>query len=121
MAATIDEAIQDVVEDIGPKADPDARMTTWLSTMFTNPSSFPGPGTAWDRENTDQRTVYDWVVPTIIAQQQMAALSNLPEKANIAINVVLRTLFAVKFAATNSRITAAQQTSVVTAYTTVWE
>jgi hypothetical protein len=127
MAANIQEAIDDIALDIGGASGTvppfiAARMITWLDLMFLVPAQFPAPGLPWNKDLLDQRSVYDWAVPTIQANAEIQALgSNGPLAGNIAINVVLRTLLAVQAALADNRITAAQVTSVVTAYTTAWE
>jgi hypothetical protein len=127
MAANLQEAIDDVVEDIGTIGTsiptvPTRMQTTWIPEMFTVPASFPAPGAPWDRQSANQRTVYDWSVPNIEANAEIQALgTQAVQQANIAINVVLRTLLAVQAAFAAGRITAAQVTSVVTAYTDAFE
>lgn len=121
MAANIQEAIDDIVEDLGNLGDSPARMTTWIATVFTNPALFPGPGAPLNIDNLDQRSVYDWVIPSIIALQKMNAAMEPRDENNIAIDVVVRTLYAVQFAQTNNRITSDQQDSIVAAYTAIWE
>lgn len=128
MAATLQEAIDDVVRDIGAIGStvptiPTRMQTTWIPEMFTSPAAFPGPGTPWNRQDADQRTVYDWSVPNIKANADIQVLPSAQgvQQANIAINVVLRTLLAVQAAFAAGRITAAQVASVVTAYTDAFE
>lgn len=130
MAATIDEAIADIVDDISAftaivgAGGLQERMNTWVTQMFTVPGSFPGPGTPWVQSDRDQRSVFDWVTPNLLAQERMNTLVEGTDGfllANIAIEVVERTLFAAKLAESNNRITADQLTSVVTIYTTAWE
>lgn len=129
MAATLQEAIDDIVEDIGVIGTSiplvATRITTWLNSMFVNPALFPPPGAAWNQESILQRSVYDWAVPTLEARAEIQRLALISgsnvQIANIAIDVVSRTLLAVQAAATANRITANQVTSVVTAYTAAWE
>lgn len=126
MAANIQEALNDICRDIGaivavPPLVP-ARMQTWLNLMFLVPASFPAPGTPFDPQNLDQRSVFDWAVPTLQAFEKInSSATGTVEERNIAIDVVYRTLLAVQTARTENRITANQQTSVVAAYTTSWE
>ena len=120
MSANIDEAIDDIVEDIGGfGATVIARYGTWITEMFTV-AGFNPPGTFWDPANVEERSVYDWVVPGLRTQREITLVGNGQLGANLAIDTVLRTLLAVKFATINSRITANQETSVVTAYTNAW-
>jgi hypothetical protein len=127
MAANLQEAIDDIVRDIGaigtiPPTVPTRMQTTWIPEMFTNPAVFPGPGAPWDRQSANQRTVYDWSVPNIEANAEIQAIpAQLVQSANIVINVVLRTLLAVQAAFAAGRITADQVDSVVQAYTDAWE
>jgi len=122
MAATIQEAIDDIVRDIGSVIPTvTTRMTTWTNSMFIVPTLFPGPGAPWDKASLDQRSVYDWSVPTIQASAAVQEAGNTIAGANIAINTVFRTLKAVQAAFAAGRITADQQTSVVAAYTSSWE
>lgn len=125
MAANIQEAIDDVAEDIGGASGNTppfiaARMATWLSEMFTE-AGFNPPGTFWDAEAEGERNVLDWVVPTLRAQREIAVVGQGAEAGNIAIDVVVRTLLAVQSALGRGDITADQQTSTVTAYTNAWE
>jgi hypothetical protein len=65
--------------------------------------------------------VYDWVVFSILSNESMIRAGESQEAANLAIDVVLRTLYAVKFGAISGRITGDQETSTVTLYTNIWE
>lgn len=119
MAANIQEAIDEVVQDIQPGFAL-AQMDTWISEMFTE-AGFPAPGDFWSRESEDNRSVFDWFVPNAVARREMNVVGAGQLAVNIAINIVLKTLLAVQAAQTAGRITADQETSVVTAYTDAWE
>ena len=120
MSANIDEAIEDIADDIGSLfASVVTRYGTWITEMFTE-AGFNPPGTFWDPENEEERSVFDWVVPGLLTQREINNTGNGQLSANLAINTVLRTLLAVKFATIAGRITANQETSVVTAYTNAW-
>lgn len=129
MAATLQEAIDDVVRDIGiigtsVPTVATRMMTRWLPQMFTNPALFPPPGQPWQRDNVLQRSVFDWANETLRANAEIQSLvvsGNAIQQANVAINVVARVLLAVQIALAAGRITAAQVTSTVTAYTNAWE
>jgi hypothetical protein len=120
MSANIDEAISDIAEDIGG-----ANLTVvndygvWITQMFTE-AGFNPPGTFWNPDSEDERSVYDWVIPGLRTQREINLVGDGQLGANLAINTVLRTLLAVKFATIAGRITANQETSVVTAYTNAW-
>lgn len=123
MAANIQEAIDEVVLDIGsPAIIPTlpARTQTWIDEMFTA-ASFNPPGDFWDNNTAEQRSVFDWVVPNLVAQNEILIIGNNQLAQNVLINVVLRTLLATQAAQIAGRITADQETSVVTAYTNAWE
>lgn len=120
MSADIDEALDDIVNDIGgAEATVVANYATWITEMFTS-TGFNPPGTFWDPDNEEQRSVYDWVIPGLQTQREINLVGNGQLGANLAINTVQKTLLAVKFATINGRITADQETSVVTAYTNAW-
>jgi len=128
VAANIQEAIDTCANFIGlasgtvaPPNDVPSRMTNWNNLMFLVPASFPAPGDFWDRVNLEQRSVFDWAVPSVAANTQIQTIGNSPYAGNLAINVVLRTLLAAQFAATQGWITANQLTSVVNAWNTAWE
>ena len=123
MAATIQECIDDIAEDIGGihVGDVTTQMPDWNNQMFLIPSLFPGPGAPWDRENVNQRSVYNWAVSSILTNAQIQAGGNNQLSANLAIGVVLRALLATQAAVAAGRITAAQRDSVVAIYTVVWE
>lgn len=124
MAVDIDEALNDLVFDVGQTAEAGTsipRMENWVAQMFEDPSQFPPPGIPWNRDNLDQRSVYDWLVPTLEALDAMRVIGEGQESGNIAILVLRKTLLAVKFGTINLRVTANQETSVVTIYTNVWE
>lgn len=125
MAANIQEALDEICKNIGnlsahvvpPFAD---RWLDWLNTIFLVPASFPAPGDPFNPQSLDERSVFDWAIPTLQAHEQIANADPVDQR-NIAINVVYRTLLAVQTAAAEGRITADQETSVVAAYTTIWE
>jgi len=130
VAATLQEAIDDVVRDIGAIGtsvpDVNTRMGTWLASAFTG-SSAPGVGNEWQRDNALQRSAYDWSVETSEARAAIAALEPQivpgPEvqQANIAIGVVSRFLLAVQQALAGGRVTAGQVTAIVADYTIAFE
>ena len=121
MAADIDEAIADVVEDVSNNLDL-ARMNLWLVT-FT--AAIPGPGVAFNEESLDERSVRNWYAPTIFIRDQLQSgvLGVIGESLSVirVASIVSRTLFATKLARINSRITQDQEDSVVAQYTVAWE
>lgn len=124
MAANIDEAIRDCDVDITAISESAVRslfneMRDWIRNVFTSPTAiFPND------ENADQRTVKDWAGSSFLAFQIIEGPGNTdstPYSAAAVIDVVFRTLNAVKFATIAGRITSAQETAVVAEYTTRWE
>jgi hypothetical protein len=126
MAANIDQALAEIVKDIqGKNATLLTDFQSWLDQMFLNPALFPTPGDAWDEQSEDERTVRDWVHPSVIVQQNFQGVSGFPGSGSIvdqnnAMDVVERTLKAVKFANINNRISQSQETDTVTIYNAVW-
>lgn len=119
-AATIDDAIalvpENVIGKIGALA---AAFATW-NVVFT--AALPGPGAALDRSSADQRSVYDWYGPSLLAEQSVDESNPGRQQISIseAMDIVSRVLYAVKYAAISNRITADQQTSVVTQFNAAW-
>ncbi len=128
MAATLQEAINDVVRDIGvigtSVPDVNTRMGTWLALAFTNATA-PGASNEWQRDQVLQRSAYDWAVETSEARAAISSLESISgsevQQANIAINVVSRFLLAVQQALAGNRVTAGQVTAIVADYTTAFE
>jgi hypothetical protein len=118
MAVDIDEAIRDCDQDVAAKiATLLATMNTWIAGMFMSVTAIFGP----DREpNADQRTVRDWVAPSIVARNTIEAPASV-FAVTVVVDAVFRTLNAVKFAQINGRITTAQRDAVVALYTATWE
>lgn len=127
MAADIDEAIRDCDVDIAAISESAVRslfneMVAWIQGMFTDPATAIFSNTF--EANADQRTVRDWVAPSFLALETIEGPGNLdstPFSAASVIDVVFRTLNAVKFAEINGRISTAQRDAVVVLYTARWE
>jgi hypothetical protein len=125
-AANIDEAIEQVVINIqGKNATLLTAFQSWLDKMFLDPTQFPTPADAWDEQDEDERTVRDWVHPSVIVQKNFQGVTGFPTAGSVldqnnAIDVVERTLKAVKFANINSRISQSQEDDTVTIYNAVW-
>lgn len=117
-AANIQEAIDDVVRDIHTP-NSTAPYNAWMVNMFT-PIGFKalavGDATFWDANNADQRTVFDWVIPSLITQREINAAGDSVLTRNREINIVQRTLLAVQAAQNANRITQDQEDTVVAAY-----
>lgn len=117
-AANIQEAIDKVVESL---VFPGAviQMNAWVEKMFT-PAGFAsvavGSAKFWDAKNVNERTVYNWAVPTIRDQRIINEVGNSVGTTNIMIEVVLRTLLAVQAAKNANRISQDQEDTVVAAY-----
>lgn len=117
-AADIQEAIDLVVVNLSsPNVLPDYQK--WLANMFT-PAGFNalavGSAQFWDAKNSEQRTVFDWVIPTLITNRKINAQGASVLSNNLAIDVVLRTLLGVQAATDKNRITQDQEDTVVEAY-----
>ena len=115
-AANIQEAIDDVVQSgLGAPTQWD----DWMVSMYT-PAGFAivavGSATFWAESNIDQRTVFDWVIPSLVTQRIITALGFTVESQNLVINNLVRTLLAVQAAQIASRITQDQEDTVVAAY-----
>jgi hypothetical protein len=128
MAANIQEAINDVTDDMATKSVSipafNAAFAVWFNEMFVE-ASFPAPGAFWDAQNAGNRTVYDWAVPTKYGQNQFIEIGNLgiaigPEILSQGIPLVLAVLTGVQQATIRGDITADQETSVVNAYNDAW-
>ena len=113
MAATIDEAIDDCIVDIPAVLDASVvtRMGTWVSGVFGNSGIFANADTF------NIRQVRNWYYPSLFAQGET---TNDFNGKNIAVDIVTRVLFAVKYAEINGYITTAQRDATVTAYNTAW-
>ena len=115
--ANIQEAIDDIVPNVffGGNVEYDA----WMISMFT-PVGFGvvavGSAEFWDAQSVDQRTVFDWVVPSLNIQRLVNAAGNGIESSNLRINIVLRVLLAVQAAQDATRISQDQEDTVVAAY-----
>lgn len=120
VAADIDEAIAFAAENvIGKEATLTAAFASWI-VIFTD--QLPAPGPPFDPSNLDQRSVRDWYGPNLIVQREIDLTDFGTRLLSVSksIDVVSRTLFAVKFATIGVRITAGQESSVVTQYNTAW-
>lgn len=117
-AADIQEAIDDVVENlVFPPIG--GQYPDWMTNMFTKPgfdALAVGDAQFWASDNVDQRTVFDWVIPSLLTQRIITADGSTVLTTNLAIQVVLRTLLAVQAAQIASRITQDQEDTVVAAY-----
>lgn len=119
-AANIDQAINLVPENvIGKIGTLSVAFGAWLN-VFT--SSLPGPGVPFNKDVENQRTVYNWYGPTLLANQSIDEGSPGAQQITISeiMDIVSRVLHAVKYAAIDNRITADQETSVVTQFNTAW-
>jgi hypothetical protein len=126
VVANIDEAIDRVVENVqANNATLLTEMQAWIQGMFVNPALFPTPSNAWDEESADQRTVRDWVHPSLVVQQAYVGVVGFPVAGSIVdqnntMDVLERTLKAVKFSKIQSRVTQAQEDDTVTLYNAIW-
>jgi len=116
--ANIQEAINEIVDNlVSPGAI--VQMDAWVSKMFT-PAGFAtvavGSATFWKAANADERTVFNWAVPTLRDQRLITTGGNSVLTTNILIDTVLRTLLAVQAANIANRITQDQEDTVVAAY-----
>ena len=120
-ATSIQDAINKVALSLIPPTNIAVQFPVWRKSMFTPTgwAAIPpglGSGTApfWDGQLPNERTVFDWVIPTLIAERNITVSSILTQ--NIAINVVARTLLAVQAARAAGRITQDQENTVVDAF-----
>jgi hypothetical protein len=117
-AANIQQAIDDIVVNLSfpNSVQP---YNDWMTNVFT-PAGFEalavGDAKFWDAQIPDQRTVFDWVVPSLLIQRQINASGDSLLTRNLEIEVVLRTLLAVQVANIANRITQDQEDTVVAAY-----
>jgi hypothetical protein len=115
--ANIQQAIDEIVTNL--QGSPTTEFQTWFEGVFTEAgfdSLAVGTATFWAKENPDQRTVFDWVIPSLRAKREILDIGDSVESTNIEINVVLRTLLAVQASTAASRITQDQEDTVVEAY-----
>ena len=116
-AANIQQAIDEVVLNLS--ASIPGPYAAWMASMFT-PAGFTivatGAAKFWDGQIADQRTVYDWAIPSLLTQRTINEQGDSVLTRNLAIGVVLRTLLAVQAANAASRITQDQEDTVVAAY-----
>ncbi len=123
VAANIQQAIDYCAGNIGQltfngAVSISARMTTWISTLFSGASPiFADPASA------NERTVSDWRIQSDIAKAQIegagAGQCGLVG-CSAVIDAVTRALFATRDAALASRITTTQRDAVVAAFNTNW-
>jgi hypothetical protein len=117
-AANIQQAIDDVVLNIHfPNSV--TPYNDWMTNMFTEAgfnALAVGAATFWEAQNADQRTVFDWIIPSLITQREINAAGDSVLTRNKEIDIVLRTLLAVQAAQNTSRITQDQEDTVVAAY-----
>jgi hypothetical protein len=117
-AADIQEAIDDVVNNI-VVGNIQTDYGTWITGMFTEAgfnALAVGSAKFWDKGSKDERTVFDWAVPSLRTQRTINAQGTTVLTKDLAINIVLRTLLAVQAATVATRITQDQEDTVVAAY-----
>lgn len=122
-AANIDEAIELIPSNVIGKAGTLlAAMNTWLVVFDEAQPPFPAPGAPLDATNREQRSVRDWFGPSILARDQIdiTTLGLQEQSLSRVMEVLFRALQAVKYAQIAGRITADQETSVVTQYNAAW-
>ncbi len=117
-AANIQEAIDFVVSNVHfPNSV--TPYNDWMVNMFTK-AGFDAlavnAAPFWDEANVDQRSVFDWIVPSLITQRVINAVGDSMLTRNQEIRVVVRVLYAVQAAKIASRITPDQEDTVVAAY-----
>jgi hypothetical protein len=117
-AANIQEAINNVVRDIHfpNSVEP---YNNWISNMFT-PQGFKalavGSAKFWDAQSANDRSVFDWVVPSLLTQREINKGGDSVLTRNREIQIVLRTLLAAQAATVANRISQDQEDTVVAAY-----
>jgi hypothetical protein len=119
-AADIQQAIDEIVTNLdSPGTTVIQKINAWASNMFT-PEGFAalavGSATFWKKGNVDERTVFNWAVPTLRDQRIINQSGNSVLTQNIMINIVLRALLAVQAATAANRITQDQEDTVVAVY-----
>ena len=122
-AANIDEAIDLIPSNVtGKSATLLASMNTWLVVFDESQPPFPAPGAPFDAANREQRSVRDWFGPSLLVRDQIDISTLGLQELSLArvMDVLLRTLQAVKYAQIAGRVTADQETSVVTQYNAAW-
>lgn len=130
-AANIDQAIQFAEFDIAAQAyagveSTYTNMLAWIAGIFSQATGIfpPSADPPASSQNMGQRVVTDWLGQSLIARdaiegQGVGGASVLGVAA--VVNVVVRVLYAVKFAFINGQATAGQQTAVVALYNLVWQ
>ena len=111
-AATITEAIEDVVRSVMNQADIPAAFNGW-QTIF-----LPGTLTTdLDENDPQQRTVRNWKIPSLWVSGEIPAAGAIPDwQSQLVMEVLLRTLNAVRTGVTNGYITAQQETDILAAW-----
>jgi hypothetical protein len=125
-AANIDEAIQYAPQNVAdisrnPGLTLLNRLDDWTGTMFS-PGALVG-----NDDLRGVRTVRDWYGPTLLARQTVVSEddpdlltgSTLIGESQV-IDVLVRTLWAVKYATINGDIAAGVEANVVLAYNAAW-
>ena len=116
--ANIQQAIDEVVVNISfPNSV--VPYNDWMTNMFTEAgfnALAVGSAAFWLPANIDQRTVFDWIIPSLITQREINAVGDSINTRNEEINIVVRTLYAVQAATDAGRISQDQEDTVVAAY-----
>lgn len=125
VAADIDDVIAFASTDIaevsyGGIESLFTQMQEWIDGVFAESGIFPPSS---NETNAGQRQITNWYAESLLARDTIegpaAGDSGLVSTSNV-INAVVRTAYAVKYAAIEGSITGAQQTAVVTLYNNVW-
>lgn len=129
-AANIDQAIQFAEFDIAAQAyaaveSTYTNMVAWIAGIFSEATGiFPPSADPPQSGVMGQRVITDWLAQSLMARdaiESQAIGGAGPVGVSAVINVVVRVLYAVKFAVVNGQATAGQQTAVVALYNVVWQ
>lgn len=129
-AANIDEAIEfspQNVADISRNAGIAllTRLNTWIAAVFATGATFGG--TAAGEPSRELRTVADWYGPSMLAREVVSGESDpdpllgttlISESA--VVDVLTRTLWAVKYGVISGYFDVSLQTATVASYNTAW-
>jgi hypothetical protein len=118
--ANIDDAIRFTPTNVYGQADLGAALDSWVAIFGpTLPTSGP-PYYPFDEQSEDQRTCRNWWIPSRRVRGELPSSGWLEPDYEKVIDLVSDTLFAVKYARINGRITQDQEDAVVDQYNIAW-
>jgi hypothetical protein len=117
--ASIHQCIDYAWLDVGTPTSA-TEYNNWITNMFTQ-AGFEGvavgSATYWNKDSEDERTVFNWIIPSLRFQRFQNEVPLLDTSvANDRISLVVQVLKAVREAQDAGRITNDQEATVVAAY-----